>query len=191
MIWNLTSQSCQFAGARRLFQPVEVYAVAGDVLNIQMHSSDFTPLFGIYDDQDKLLQSSLPAVAGTSSLSFPISQTGFYHIDATSTVDLQTGAFSLTVNCSASGCLYPKFLTQPSSLHVTYGTSPTVVADVSAVQQPRYDLYDAITGRPVGSFNAPNIKIPVVTGRSVYYIRASTTVRLKVEYFQLVREMGV
>ncbi|MBV9071951.1 MAG: hypothetical protein JO231_24795 [Acidobacteria bacterium] len=157
--WYLTSQSCRFGGssANRLYAPFYIYAVAGDVLSIEEQSSDFNPLFGLYDEETgNLIASSSTVTSRSATGTFSVPRTGFYDILATSTADLSTGFFDLKVSCFRSGCLEPLALSPLQNSSVPYGGRATLTFDVSATEpltinwlRTSPDITTAGTGRTI------------------------------------------
>lgn len=151
--WYLTSQSCRFTGgSSRLYAGINIYAVAGDVVSIEESSTDFRPLFGLYDSKSNLLASSTSPTSGPATLLYSVPVTGFYGIAATSANDLATGFFTLRVTCSLSGCLEPLALAPLQNATVPYGGRASLTFDVSATEpltlswtqvSPNFDSFSA------------------------------------------------
>jgi hypothetical protein len=173
--WNLTSQSCTFQGGQRLYQPIRIYGVAGDVLNIEMDSSDFRPLFGIYSDDGVLLASSQTVSASRQTMLFVVPSTGFYHVDATSQADQQVGAFAVHIDCSLSGCLWPLITQQPQGTSVPYGASALLSVQADAISPVTFELWEAPRiglPFPVSSGSSPLFTTPPLTETTGFYVKA-------------------
>jgi hypothetical protein len=148
--WSLSSQSCRFTNTpNRLFAPYEFYAVVGDVLTFRQTSSAFTPLFGIYDDRNNLLASS--QLSGRDAVfSYSAPTNGFYHVNATSTVDLAVGGYSVRMDCSSgtSGCIPPVITSDPLDQQVGLGQGARVSVGASGIGALKYSWYDVTAGLP-------------------------------------------
>jgi hypothetical protein len=147
--WSLSSQSCRFSDSpNRLYGQYEVYAVAGDVLNLRETSTAFNPLFGVYDASG-LLMSSLRS-GGTASLFFAVPKTGFYYVNATSELDLSVGGYSVSMSCSsgASGCVPPVIISDPADQQIRAGQSATISVAAAGIGAQTYSWYDMTAGLP-------------------------------------------
>lgn len=156
--WYLTSQSCRFGGtgANRLFAPFEIYGVAGDIISVEVISSDFRPLFGIYDNHGNLLFSATTASSTQATGTFVFPATAFYEIDATSTADLATGFFQIKATCGRSGCLWPIITSQTRSVTAPYLSRVSLAVEVNGTDPMTVTWFET----------SPNIGTVLGTGRT-------------------------
>jgi hypothetical protein len=171
--WNLTNQSCRFATGNRVYNDFHVYGVAGDVLNIEMSASAFTPLFGIYDSRNTLLAQSGSPSGSRVTATFLVPRSGDYYIAATSNQESAAGFFSLSLKCSASGCLEPLIFPEPSDMSVPFGSRASVTVSVNAATTVSYEWYDA-GSLPTLVASSPTLVTAPVTQTQTYYLRVTT-----------------
>lgn len=174
--WTITPESCPFINADRRFGGHRIYGVAGDTLTIEMISSAFEPLFGIYTAQrGSPLQSSTTAEHGRAVMIFNVATTGFYDILATATEDRQFGRYFLTVNCGGSGCLAPLITKQPTPTQVAYGERATLTVDTNHIGPIEYRWYE-FTDFPqlLATTSIPEWQAPPATSDHLYYVVASS-----------------
>jgi len=175
--WYLATQSCRYTSRPDLFyQRHIIYGVAGDTLNFEMLSSDFRPLFGLYDERGTLLSSSSAVGNSAARLSHRVTTSGFYYVTATAREDFSFGFYTLGADCSQSGCLYPLILQQPDSVETSYGNRVAISLDVHHVGPIEYRWYDATSGvpQPIATTRTPNLLTPPITGESHFYMTASS-----------------
>lgn len=172
--WSLSNQSCTFAnGPQRLFAPIDVWGVVGDVLRIDM-VADFPPNIGVY--RNGSLVSPVAAITTTTaSITFVVPSTGWYLIAATSQVDRQVGRFSLKMTCTASGCLWPLITQQPSGTSVPYNGRATLTVAADAVSAVRYDWYESDGGLPslVATTTDNHFVTPPLTSPKTYFVEVT------------------
>ncbi|HYM62912.1 MAG TPA: hypothetical protein VEZ11_18645 [Thermoanaerobaculia bacterium] len=179
--YKITDQACMFVSSPLLlYTPINLYAVAGDVLNVQMLSPDFQPKFGIYDEHGGLpLLRSSTSTSG-AAMTFTVPKSGRYFFAAYAVTDSTIGSFTLTLGCSHSGCIEPYFRTQPADVAVLNGQTASVALDVVAPAGPvSYEWYDVTV--PPGDFpiqpplsTQPVFKTPPITATRYYSVKVST-----------------
>jgi hypothetical protein len=171
--WSLTNESCRFNDGRAVYQDFVIQGVAGDVLNVDMTATGFTPLFAIYSaDYARVASASL--VAGHAKATFFVPTSGEYHILTTSNDDLKTGPFSVTVSCGLSGCLSPLILQQPAAnIVVPYGQRATLTGSANATADVQFEWFDA-RDIPTSVGHGATFQTPAVTAKQTYYYTART-----------------
>jgi hypothetical protein len=172
--WNLTNESCRWDDGSGVYNDFGIDAVAGDVLNVDMTASGFTPVFGIYTDDGSLLASSTLS-GGHAKATFFVPAAGVYHVLVTSNEDRATGPFTVSVSCGLSGCLEPVILQQPAStVVVPFGQRATLTASANAsVGGLQYEWFDA-RDIPTSAGTGATFQTPPVTAKQTYYYVAKT-----------------
>lgn len=172
--WELTNQSCRWDDGSGVYQDFQIDAVAGDVLNVDMTASGFTPLFGIYSDEGALLGSSTLS-AGHAKATFFVPAAGIYHVLVTANEDRSTGPFHVSISCGLSGCLEPVIVQQPATtVVVPFGQRATLTASANApVGDLRYEWFDA-RDIPTSAGTGATFQTPPVTAKQSYYYVART-----------------
>ncbi|HYC58770.1 MAG TPA: hypothetical protein VEK79_04315 [Thermoanaerobaculia bacterium] len=112
-IWELSADSCRFQNDPSAFVRWWVYGVKNDILRLEQSSFSFTPLIGLYDEDAKLLGSSTRDSSFTAKMTFRVPETGWYQILTTSEEDNKGGDFTVSLECSGSGCTWP-YLNSPT-----------------------------------------------------------------------------
>jgi hypothetical protein len=171
--WFLTSQSCRFASGERVYQGHEIYGVQGDVIYIEMASNDFQPLFAVYNEDVKLLDSSSPQGNAGAVMTFHVPSTGFYTVAATSRLERSTGFYFVRVSCARSGCLNPLIIRDQEDIEVALGQRATITLDVHAVGSVNYSWLD-VTDFPLsaGSTSTPTFVTEPITRTRYFRVRA-------------------
>lgn len=106
-IWELSADSCRFSNDPSAFVTWWVYGVKNDILRLEEASFSFTPLFGIYTEDAKLLASSTRDSSFLAKMTFRVPETGWYQILTTSEESNKGGDFTVKLSCSGSGCTWP------------------------------------------------------------------------------------
>ena len=125
--WTLTSQSCHFTAAPRLYNAWLIYAKKGDVLTLEMRSPDFAPLMGIYDENNQFIKSST-SVNGVARVTLAPPKTAIYYVLTTSNNDNQGGYYEVSLDCNTSGCLFPYIPNDIPNRTVSSGETPTITS---------------------------------------------------------------
>jgi hypothetical protein len=172
--WYLTNQSCRFSGAdsNYVYAEFDIYAVPGDVMTIDL-ISDFQGGFGVIKDNGTSYLLSSTYISNSHQQAFfsaPV--VGFYAIIVTTVQPQQTGFFSLSVNCSSSGCIEPLIIQQPQDVNAVLGQRTTLHASANGTS-PRFEWFDESIGLPVSVATGATFQTPPLARRSTYYYVAS------------------
>jgi hypothetical protein len=172
--WYLTNQSCRFSGADSnfVYAQFEIYGVPGDVMTIDL-ISEFQGGFGVIKDNGTsyLLTSKFISTSHQQGF-FSAPAVGFYEIVVTTAQPQQTGFFSLSVNCSSSGCIEPLVIQQPQDVKAVLGQRATLQASANGTS-PRFEWFDESIGLPVSVATGATFQTPLLTRPSTYYYVAS------------------
>jgi hypothetical protein len=170
--WQLTSQGCRFSSGQRVYGPWYIYGVAGDSIFVEMESSDFDPLFGIYGDDLLVSSTEVNRFRDIGTLFVP--RNDWYMIAATSEEEATAGFYTVKVSCASSGCLFPTILTQLTDVTVGPHGSAQLSVEVSSAGQTTmewWDVTDTFTQFVAGT--GTTFRTPAVTGTRYYQFRAS------------------
>ncbi|HKR64030.1 MAG TPA: hypothetical protein VJZ00_09885, partial [Thermoanaerobaculia bacterium] len=114
------------------------------------------------------LKSAQTPSSTRATATFVVPQTGWYHIDATSTVDNRGGDFTIKVECGRSGCLFPYLASDVSNVVIAYGQPATIALDLFAVGQTEARLIQDATR--VATSATSQITTPPITQTKAYYV---------------------
>ena len=163
--WELTNESCRWDDGSGVYNDFLITGSGGDILDIEMTASGYTPEFGVYSADGAQLDSSTRSDT-TARLSFFVPVTGEYHITATSLERQARGPFTVKVSCAQSGCLSPVLLDgeEPVEVIVPAGTRTTLAATANSFGDVQYEWYDindmhTVLGR-AATFQAPAVTSP-------------------------------
>ena len=172
--WYLTNQSCRFSGADSnfVYAQFEIYGVPGDVMTIDL-ISDFQGGFGVIKDNGTSYLLISTFITNSHQQAFFSAPTaGFYEIVVTTAQPQQTGFFSLSVNCSSSGCIEPLIIQQPQDVKAILGQRPVLQASANGTS-PHFEWFDESIGLPVSVATGATFQTPPLTRQSTYYYIAS------------------
>jgi hypothetical protein len=162
--WSLNADSCRFESVNSAYAVWWIYGVQNDVLQFVQESFSFTPLFGIYDENDRLMQSSINDGSFRANLNFRVPATGWYYVTTSSEQENRGGDFTVTLNCQGSGCSFPYLLQDiPSRITVPKGTAATIPFTINALGGFTTRLFDRDTNvvaalqTPASSITTPPI----------------------------------
>jgi hypothetical protein len=170
--WQLTSQGCRFSSGQRIYGPWYIYGVAGDSIFIEMESSDFDPLFAVYDDD--LLVSSTEVNRFRDIATFSVPRNAWYLIAATSETEASAGFYSIKASCSSSGCLFPMLMTDVNDVTIRSGDSALLSTEVSYAGQTRLEWWDVTdTVNQFVAATGTTFRTPSLRSTRYYQFRAS------------------
>jgi hypothetical protein len=171
--WDLTNESCRWDDGSGVYNDFVIQGVAGDVLNVDMTATGFTPLFGIYSADGAILASANIS-GGHARTTFFVPANAEYHVLATANEDRATGPFSVTVSCGLSGCLAPVILQQPpATITVPFGQRATLTGSANATADLQFEWFDA-RDLPTSVGRGTTFQTPAVTSKQTYYYTART-----------------
>jgi hypothetical protein len=173
LLWDLTPSSCRFNN-NQPYAETEILGQAGDVIRVEGNSVGFQPIVAIYDGRGNLLTQSFNPTLRHAQLDYFIPTTGFYRLLITNVNPNETGSFELRATCSTSGCTLPLFTKQPEDIHVRYGQSVTVTAEVNAIGATTYEWSD-VTDFPsaLGTTTTPSFAFGPIQSRRTYVVVAT------------------
>jgi hypothetical protein len=173
VLWDLTPSSCRFNNNQPYAQ-AEILGQAGDVIRVEGDTVGFQPIVAIYNGRGDLLTQSFTPSFRHAQFDFFVPTTGLYTILITNVDPNEVGEFTLTTTCSTSGCTLPLFTKQPEDLHVRYGQTVTVTAEVNAIGATTYewsDVTDFPTG--IGTTTTPSRTFGPIQSRRTYVVVAT------------------
>jgi hypothetical protein len=167
--WSLSADSCRFDNGVSAYALWWIYGKQNDLLQFEQESFSFTPLAGIYDQDNRLLASSTKSGNFHAQINYRVPKTGWYYFVTTTEENNEGGVFSVKLDCTGSGCTWP-YLTQPvSNVAVQRGHAAIIPFTVNAIGGFTTTLLDS-NEQPVSSVNTPTTSIttPPVFGAIDY-----------------------
>jgi hypothetical protein len=172
--WNLTNQSCRFSNdATHVYSDFAFYGVAGDFVQLELISGEFSPILGVYDEAGSQVTVSSPASSTRDVASFTVPKNGMYDIVVTSKSSVAVGFYTLSMKCSSSGCLTPYIRRQPLNTTVPWGSRATLEVPVDSIGPMAYSWYDA-RGLPLLVAQSQTYTTPPITAPQSYYLVATS-----------------
>jgi hypothetical protein len=129
----LSAESCRMGETNKAYAAYAFYGVQGDVITVEMESFGFDPLFGIYDADNRLLESAGRDNSFTARANRFIDKTGWYYVLASTVDENRAGLYSIKLSCGISGCLFPYFRQPVPDQTVARGETATVDLDLSVI----------------------------------------------------------
>lgn len=158
-IWNLGADSCRFSTGSKAYHAWWIYGKKDDVLRIEQGALSFTPLFGVYDENSKLLRSSTRDSSVYARATFRVPATGWYYVATTTEESNQGGEYTIKIDCSGSGCTWPYLVSDTPNINVRRrGDQAIVPFDVNAVGGFTTTLLD-VNDQPVVTVSTPTTSI--------------------------------
>ena len=165
--WTLNADSCRFSNVPKAFARWWIYGVKNDVLRFEQSALTFTPLFGVYDETSKLLRSSTRDSSFKAKMTFLVPETGWYYFATTTEENNEGGDYTVSLECSGSGCTWPYLVSPTPNLTVARrGDFATIPFTVNAVGGFATNLLDenlqtvATVATPTTSITAPPVLRP-------------------------------
>lgn len=138
---RLENATCRFSNNNQPFFMYTIDAVAGQVLDIFLQSSDFAPYLAVYE-ADRTLPTKDDRGFSIARVTFDVPRTGRYRIAAAADDGRTRGIFELSLYCQTV-CKAPFGTSATSVLSIPFGTRATLNVGADGTPPLTFRWYEA------------------------------------------------